>query len=128
VLVGLYIVFGRFIDDPRMRSKTYYAVTSERVLIVSELFSRKIKSLNLRTLTDISLDEKRNGSGIITFGAANLRSRWGGGMAFPGGVQQQQSPTFELAQGARSVYETIRAAQRQTTQGQAQLFIEPDRP
>jgi hypothetical protein len=128
VLVGLYMVFGRFIADAKLRSKTYYGVTSERVIIVSGLFSRKIKSLNIRTLTDVSLDEKPNGGGIITFGATNPISRWSGGMAFLGGGQQQLSPDFELAQGARSVYETIRAAQRQAPQGEAQLFIEPDRP
>jgi hypothetical protein len=35
VLVGLYIIFGRFIVDARQRSSTFYGVTSERVLIVS---------------------------------------------------------------------------------------------
>jgi hypothetical protein len=91
----------------------YYAVTSERIIIVSGVFSRKVKSLNLRTLTDVSLDEKSNGSGTITFGATNQMSRWAGGISFPG-WGQQQTPSFELAQGARSVYEAIRTAQRQT--------------
>lgn len=128
VLVGLYMVFGRFIADAKQRSKTYYGVTSERVIIVSGVFSRKTKSLNLGAFTDVSLDEKSNGGGIITFGATNPISRWGGGRAFPAWGQQQLPPNFELAQGARSVYETIRTAQRKALQGQAQQFFEPDRP
>ena len=37
VAVGLYMVFGRFFADAKQRSKTYYGVTSERVIIVSGL-------------------------------------------------------------------------------------------
>src|SRR6266436_215662 len=48
VLAGLYIVFGRFIVDAMSRAKTFYGVTNERVIIISGLFSRQVKSLNLR--------------------------------------------------------------------------------
>src|SRR5215213_8617017 len=128
VLVGLYMVFGRFFVDAKLRSKTYYGVTSERVIIVSGLFSTKTKSLNIRTLTEVTLDEKTSGGGTITFGPTPPMSRWGGGAAFPGWGQQQAPPGFELAQGARKVYETIRAAQSQAAPSEAQRFIEPYRP
>src|ERR1700750_2217056 len=52
VLVGLYMIAGRFLFDALQRDKTAYGVTGERVIIISELFGRKVKSLNLRTLTD----------------------------------------------------------------------------
>src|SRR5437764_3168976 len=45
VLVGLYIIFGRFFVDARSRAQTYYGITTERIIIVSGLFSRQIKSL-----------------------------------------------------------------------------------
>src|SRR5258708_30915992 len=67
ILVGLYIVFGRFIADAMTRKKTFYGVTSERIIIITGLFSQEIKSLNLRTLTDVSLTERGDGSGTITF-------------------------------------------------------------
>src|SRR5262249_50119634 len=70
VLVGLYIMFGRFLLDVRQRAATTYGVTSERVIIISGLFSRAIKSLNVATLTDLSLSERSNGGGTITFGPA----------------------------------------------------------
>lgn len=111
VLVGLYIIAGRFFVDAKQRSKTYYGVTNERVIIVSGLLSRKIKSLNLRTLTDVSLDEKSDGSGTITFGATNPMSRWSGGMSWPG-WGQQFTPSFELIREAKKVYDIIRSAQR----------------
>jgi len=114
VLVGLYMIFGRFFVDAKQRGKTFYGVTNERIIIVSGLLSQKIKSLNLRTLTDVSLDEKPNGKGTITFGATTPMT-WGlGGMASPGWGRQQIT-SFELAEGAKSVYETIRTAQRQAS-------------
>ena len=68
VLVGLYFVFGRFIVDAMVRGKTFYGISNERIIIITGLFSQEIKSLNLRTLTDVSLSERSDGSGTITFG------------------------------------------------------------
>jgi hypothetical protein len=112
VLVGLHMIIGRFFVDAKQRRKTYYGVTNERVIIVSGLFSRKVKSLNLRTLTDVSLDEKSDRSGTITFGAASPLSWWSGGTSFPG-WGPQATPSFELIPEAKKVYEIIRNAQRQ---------------
>jgi hypothetical protein len=113
VLVGLYIMIGRFFVDARQRGKTYYGVTNERIIIVSGLLSRKIKSLNLRTLTDVSLDEKSDGRGTVTFGSTNPMLWWSGGITFPG-WGQQSTPSFELIPEAKKVYEIIRNAQRQS--------------
>ena len=71
VAMGIYMVIGRFFVEARQRASTFYAVTEERVLIVSGLLSRTVKSLNLRTLSDISLSEKGSGEGTITFGPQN---------------------------------------------------------
>ena len=76
VLMGCYLIFGRFLVDRRQREKTVYGVTNERAIIVSGLFTRTVKSLNLRTLTDVSLEERGNGSGTITFGQANPYAWW----------------------------------------------------
>lgn len=112
VLVGLYMMVGRFFVDAIQRSKTYYGVTNERVIIVSGLLNRKIRSINLRTLTDISLDEKSDGSGTITFGAMNPASWWSTDMSFQ--VRGQPFlPSFELIPEAKKVYEIIREVQRQ---------------
>jgi Bacterial PH domain len=115
VLVGLYITFGRFWVDARMRAATHYAVTSERVVITLGLFARRVKSLSLDTLSDVSLTERGGGSGTITFGPVPLWHVWYGGAGWPG-VGYQLVPSFELAGEARPVYETIRRAQRAARQ------------
>jgi Bacterial PH domain len=110
VVIGLYMMFGRFFIDARQRSKTYYGLTNQRVLIVSGLFSRSVKSLQLRTLSDISLAERSDGTGTITFGAA---PPWWSGMAGWPGYSRSQSPSFDSIANARDVADRIRVAQRE---------------
>ena len=110
VLVGLYIVFGRFFVDARTRGRTFYGVTSERIIIVSGLFSRQTKTLQLRTLSDISLTERSDRSGSITFGpqhpmAQRLPSGWPG-------AGQYAAPAFDMIERAKEIYDLIRETQR----------------
>jgi len=51
-----------------LRSRTYYGLTNERVIIISGLSSRTVKSLQVQTLTDVSLSEDASGTGTVTFG------------------------------------------------------------
>jgi hypothetical protein len=89
-------VFGRFIVDARERERTFYGITSERIIIVSGLFSRRTKSLNLRTLTDISLIERPDGSGTITFGPTHPVGQWAAPGAWPG-AGRYAPPAFEMS-------------------------------
>jgi hypothetical protein len=50
VLVGLYLIVGRFFVDALQRARTYCALTNERAIIVSGLLGQKVKSLPLRTV------------------------------------------------------------------------------
>lgn len=114
VLVGLYFVFGRFLADAKAREKTYYGVTEERIIIISGLFSRRVKSLNLRTLSDISLTEKSDSSGTITFGPTHPMSSWFAGGWWPG-AGQYAAPSFDMIENVREVYDRIVDAQGAAT-------------
>jgi len=114
VLVGLYIMFGRFYVEAKQRAKTFYGVTNERVIIVSDLFRKKVKSINLRTLTDISLSESSNGNGSISFGHSSPFASMFGGMYWPG-LEQYMGPRFDLVNNAKQVYQQIRDAQKNAT-------------
>jgi hypothetical protein len=106
VLIGVYVIAGRFFVDARARSQTVYALTDRRVLILTGLFSRTTRSLDLRTLPEISLNEFARGTGTITFGSPAVRNLWG----WPIG-QAGAASAFEFVDGPRRVYEQIRAAQ-----------------
>lgn len=111
VLVGLYFVFGRFLVDARARAQTFYAITNERVLIVSGLFSRRVKSINLATLTDVSMTERNDGTGTITFGPTAMWGQWFPIGSWPG-AGQYATPAFDVIDRAKEVYDLIRKAQK----------------
>jgi len=106
VLVGLYMVFGRFIVDVYERSRTRYGVTSSRVILISGLLHESVRSLPLRSVSEISLSERSDGTGNVVFGnsygpAQFMIPVWG--MS-----QRYQPPTFERIPGARAVHDLIR--------------------
>jgi len=111
VVVGLYLVIGRFFVEAKQRAETYYAVTPQRVIIRSGLFTRSVKSLPLKTLQDLSLSERADGTGTIAFGAQHPMASMFGGMPGWPGMDQYLGPRFDLIPQARSVYESIRKAQ-----------------
>jgi hypothetical protein len=128
VLIGLYMMFGRFIVEAIQRKHTCYGVTDHRVIIVTGLVDpqpapdvalvtalvatlspRKVKSLDLRTMSDVSMTERSGGSGTITFGPQNPYQHFAGtgwpGMGFA-------RPCFDLVEQVKSVYALIRDAQQ----------------
>jgi hypothetical protein len=68
VLVGLYMIFGRFFVDAWARAKTAYALTDQRVLIARAAPFGKTLSLSLATLPQVEFTEQSNGRGTIQFG------------------------------------------------------------
>jgi len=109
LLAGAYITVGRFWVDARRRARTTYAVTSDRIIITSGAFTTTAKSLNLRTLSDVTLQEHSDGTGTITFGPVPPFGAMLGGASWPG---VPQVPSFELIVDAREVYDLVRDAQR----------------
>lgn len=131
VLLGLYLIFGRFIVDALQRKNTYYGLTDRRVIILTGISSeplsldlatlisaitglarRKVKSLDLRTLTDISMTEGARGTGSITFGTQVAYSFFSRGWP---STNSSAGPAFDPIEHVTSVYEQIRAAQRKAS-------------
>ena len=111
ICIGLYFVFGRFFTDMKQRQNTLYGVTNQRIIIRTGLFSISKKSLNLRTLSDLTLEEKSDGYGVISFGPTNpYYSRFGTGTSWPG-YARYAPPCFDMIPEAKRVYEIIRQAQ-----------------
>jgi hypothetical protein len=110
VLVGLYFVIGRFLVEQKQREKTTYGITNERVLIVWGVLNQSVKSLNLRTLSDVSMTERADGSGTITFGPSHPYSWWTQGMDGWPGVPT--SSAFERIPDVKAVNDTLRTAMR----------------
>lgn len=111
VLIGLYIIFGRFFLDAKNRQNTEYAITNQRVIIKSGIFTKKIKSIDLKILPETSFIEKSDGSGTITFGESYSPFGMMRGFYWPG-MSGAQSPAFEMINDVRKTYEVIQKAQQ----------------
>jgi hypothetical protein len=53
VLLGQYMIWGRFLTDAWCKRRTYYAVTNRRVLIVQEAWGRKTRYSFLSAISEI---------------------------------------------------------------------------
>jgi len=113
VLIGLYLIAGRFITDAWLRSGTRYALTNKRILILRTPPFGKFTALNLDRLPEASLSESINGRGTIRFGP---QAQWwsGRGNNFSGwSPALDPTPQFIAIENARSVFDQIqRAAQK----------------
>lgn len=111
VFVGLYLIGGRFFWDAYQRSKTFYAVTDRRVLILSSgVMGQNLRALNPKSLPETSLNLRPDGSGTITFGTSPFF--YGMGNTGFGRSQRYAPPAFEGIADARSVYTLIQRVQR----------------
>ena len=105
LVVGAYLLAGRFFYDAWRRRRTVYGLTDRRLLIVRP--SKQI-SVELDRISEMSLQERSSGRGSIVFGPSGLNRQngwgaWGGEPAVP---------TFEFIADARNVYAAIRNAQK----------------
>ena len=119
VCIGLYLIFGRFFVDAYNRSRTYYGVTNERIIILSGLFTRQVKSLQLRTLSDVTLNQGSNNHGTILFGPSPNTM----GFSLPTGswpgAARYNPPSFDLIERPKEVYDIIRQAQKKASEGKS---------
>ncbi len=62
LVIGQYFVWGRFFVDAWLKSRTYYAVTNQRVLIVQEGWTRKVRFTYLESIPEIVREGTANGT------------------------------------------------------------------
>jgi len=111
LFVGCYITFGRFLVDKRRRANTVYGITNDRIIIRSGVFSKKVNSFNIKTLSNLSVDEKSDGTGNIVFSQNNFMFGMMGGMMMQG-MGTRFVPSFEQIGDVRNVYSIILKLQR----------------
>ena len=107
VVMGLYLIFGRFFYDILRRRKTVYALTSERIL---RLTGKTLSAWNLKDLPQASIELSADRRGTIAFGALTLPA-----MSGLGGSRAAASrvllPVFEKIQNATDVFNMVQSAQ-----------------
>jgi len=107
-LFGLWLIVAPFVMDATRRRYTFYALTNERVLIVSNLWYRVDRSRSLLALDKIELSQAASREGTILFG-------WSARMPIQPIVwpwqQARFMPSFEMIPDAAEVARLVREAQ-----------------
>lgn len=98
-----------FLVDARLRQRTFYGLTDQRVIIIRGVFQREVKSINLKTMSDLSLSERRDRTGTINFGGSDSRWQLTGMDIWMPDIGRGTS--FIRIPNARQVYDQIRKAQ-----------------
>ena len=114
LVVGAYVIFGRFIIDAWVRSRTFYAVTNRRVIVRRRIISESIKSVDLDTLSALDLSERGDRTGTIRLAPSGGMFALGNGLGIWSPALDPTPQLFRICD-ARSVYELIRSLRTATT-------------
>jgi hypothetical protein len=102
---GFYFMFiDHFLVDAYRRAHTLYAVTTDRVIIISTVFSDKIVSLAFNQLAPVEIRLKSNGEATIKFGPEETGRR----------ARKVVRPAFEFIPNGQNVYNLIMGQVRTT--------------
>jgi hypothetical protein len=106
VLIGLFLIVGRFLFDAWVRTGVFYALTDRRILIVRSRPSASFQSVSLDRLPEATLNETSNGRGTIRFGATG--SLWSNRGGFGSWIAALDPiPQFLAIDDARKVFASI---------------------
>lgn len=96
VLVGLYMVFGRFIYKSLKKKYTYYVITNQRVIVLTNLFHKVLQAEFIDRIPCINKSVRSSGVGTIKFGSSSFLGGMyeNSGMEFFGSRYSKQVPTF----------------------------------
>jgi len=111
VLIGLYMIIGRFFWDAYIRANTWYGLTDDSALFLRRGLGGGIASVSLPSVNNLSLQLQPDGSGTIYFGDVPSFQQE---MGRPGRSYGSAVPAFRYIPHASAVYEKCQAAQRRS--------------
>ena len=110
VLIGQYMIWGRFVVKAYRNRRTFYGLTNKRALIINRTSSRQVQALFLNQLPTINKTTRRDGSGTLAFG---FWPKWSGGaspnsgMDFYFGQSGPGAPAFYDIPDVEGVYQLL---------------------
>ena len=102
ILIGIYLVFGRFVQKARVKARTFYAVTNKRIIIKS---GDKIEMYNAGDLPPMSVKVHKNGNGMIFFGGEIYTRRMNSYGMYSSYFALEDLPDYLNAQNAINMME-----------------------
>jgi hypothetical protein len=107
VVVGQYLIWGRFLYAAWKKKRTYYGVTERRVVVVQNGWKRCMASAFLDTLPNLIKENGRNGSGTLRFAQPQPMWSGSGGWGVWDGMAIGTVPTFVDIDDVDGVYHLV---------------------
>ncbi len=108
VIVGIYMIIGRFYYDAYRRGRTFYGITDKAVLFSFDSGKHSVR-LAVNQIPRLSVSERKNGVGTISLEQHDKKqepeANWFG-------QRKSSQSMFENIDNVREVYEIIRKVQR----------------
>jgi hypothetical protein len=116
VVVGMYMIFGRFIVKRFVRRRTIYAVTDQRVIVLRRVAGTRIDTGPIHALPAVSATIKTSGYGSIDFRAVPgaFTKRGSGRDPWVTGLRGLVFADVPDAQQALAAIEEVRSKPRQS--------------
>ena len=122
VLIGQYLIWGRFFYSAWKKKRTHYGVTNRRVLVVQNGWKRQMACAYLDTLPTIIKQGGSGGIGTLRF--AQQESPWARGRSW--GAWDAMTigavPTFIDIEDVDSVYRLVNDLREQSRSGKSNSF------
>jgi hypothetical protein len=112
ILIGIFMVAGRFFWDAKVRGGQRYVLTDRHVIIDSTYAGRWTKRFELAKLPPMTVTEYASGKGSITFKDTSFRVFSGKPNALEFISPAQQGDRFDLIQDVRKVEQMILEAKK----------------
>jgi hypothetical protein len=107
VVVGQYLIWGRFLYAAGKKKRTYYAVTNRRVIAVQNGWSLNMASAYIDTLPTIIKGSLSKGTTTLRFAQAEPMWTRGRSWGVWDGLSIRDVPTFADIQDADYVYRMV---------------------
>ncbi len=107
VLIGQYLIRGRFWYAAWLKGRTHYAVTNRRVIVVQESWKRQMAAAYLVSLQSLIKEGGSSGIGILRFGESQPIWSNNRGWGRRNGLTIGSVPTFVHSDDVDFVYRLV---------------------
>jgi hypothetical protein len=107
VIMGQYLIWGRFLVAAWKKRRTHYAVTTRRVLAVQDGWRRRMSSAYLNTLPTLTKESAGNGRGTLRFTSSQFAWLRGNRWSAWDGMSVEDIPVFRDIDDVDSVYRLV---------------------
>jgi hypothetical protein len=107
VLIGQYMIWGRFLYMAWKKKRTHYALTNRRVIVVQNGWKREMASAYLDSLPTLMKEGGSNGRGTLRFAQQDPMWSRGRGWSAWDAMAVGNVPTFVDIEDVDSVYRLV---------------------